>query len=190
MSLPTVTCSKLSNGLSFSLWICRCWRSGSVQCGQGGVAGWSLSIRVHSFSDSSVVTPCPLHEIPILITWGRHTDWHTDKSNIFFLRSFGYLFLSSVPYFFFLSFLNSFFLSFFPYLSSCFFFILSLMYWKFTKIFYTYVSCGGKIRIKLKNKSRKDTQIKWYKVIRALMFTFASENWALSRSERRKIGTV
>jgi hypothetical protein len=48
--------------------------------------------------------------------------------------------------------------------------------------------CGTMQRtLKIKNKSRKGTQVKFYKVIAAPMLMYGSENWALNRSERRKI---
>jgi hypothetical protein len=40
---------------------------------------------------------------------------------------------------------------------------------------------------KLENETRKDTQITFYKAIAAPMLMYGSENWALNRSERRKI---
>jgi hypothetical protein len=42
----------------------------------------------------------------------------------------------------------------------------------------------------LKNKTRKDTHVKFYKVIIASVLMYGSENWALNSSERRKIETV
>jgi hypothetical protein len=42
----------------------------------------------------------------------------------------------------------------------------------------------------LKNKTGMDTQIKFYKVITAFVLLYGSENWALNRSERRKIETT
>jgi hypothetical protein len=41
-----------------------------------------------------------------------------------------------------------------------------------------------------KNKTRKHTHIKFYKVTAAAMLMYGSENWALNRFERRKIETA
>jgi hypothetical protein len=48
----------------------------------------------------------------------------------------------------------------------------------------------GIIQRTLKNKTRKDTQIKFYKVITGPMFVYGSVNWALNRSEGRKTETA
>jgi hypothetical protein len=45
--------------------------------------------------------------------------------------------------------------------------------------------CGTTQRM-LKNKTRKDTQFTFYKVIAVSMLMCGSENWALNRSKRRK----
>jgi hypothetical protein len=39
----------------------------------------------------------------------------------------------------------------------------------------------------LRNKTRKDTYIEYYKVIAAPTVMYRSENWVLNRSERKKI---
>jgi hypothetical protein len=41
----------------------------------------------------------------------------------------------------------------------------------------------------IRNKTRKDTQTKFCKVIVAPVLMYGSENWALNGSERRKIET-
>ena len=47
----------------------------------------------------------------------------------------------------------------------------------------------GTIHRTLKNKTRIDTQIKFYKIMAVPMVMYGSENWALNRSERRRIET-
>jgi hypothetical protein len=42
----------------------------------------------------------------------------------------------------------------------------------------------------LKNETRKDTKTEFYKVLAAPMLMYGRENWALKRSERRKIETA
>jgi hypothetical protein len=42
----------------------------------------------------------------------------------------------------------------------------------------------------LKNRARKYTQIKFYKLIAVPVAVYGSEDWTLNRSERRKIETA
>jgi hypothetical protein len=46
------------------------------------------------------------------------------------------------------------------------------------------------IKRTLINKTRKDTQLKFCKAMAVLVLLYGCENWALSRVDRRKIGTA
>lgn len=52
-----------------------------------------------------------------------------------------------------------------------------------------YRMCGT-IRRTLKNKTLRSTQLKFYKIMAVPVLTYASENWTLNRSDRRKIETA
>lgn len=52
-----------------------------------------------------------------------------------------------------------------------------------------YRMCGT-IKRTLKNKTLQSTQLKFYKVMAVPTLTYASENWTLNRSDRRKIETA
>jgi hypothetical protein len=46
------------------------------------------------------------------------------------------------------------------------------------------------MQITLRNKTKKDTQIKFCKVIAASMLMYGSESWAPNRSEKRETETA
>jgi hypothetical protein len=48
----------------------------------------------------------------------------------------------------------------------------------------------GTIKLTLINKTRKDTQLKFYKVMAVPVLLYGCENWALNRVDRRKIETT
>jgi hypothetical protein len=48
----------------------------------------------------------------------------------------------------------------------------------------------GTIKRALINKTRKDTQLKFYKVMAAPVLLYGCENWALNRVDRRKTQTA
>jgi hypothetical protein len=45
----------------------------------------------------------------------------------------------------------------------------------------------GTIKRTLTNKTRKDTQLKFYKVMAVPVLLYGCKNWALNRVDRRKI---
>jgi hypothetical protein len=49
--------------------------------------------------------------------------------------------------------------------------------------------CGA-IKRTLINKTRKDTQLKFYKIMEVPVLLYGCENWALNRVDRRKIETA
>jgi hypothetical protein len=48
----------------------------------------------------------------------------------------------------------------------------------------------GTMQIRLKNKTKKVTQLEFYKIIAAPILMYGSEYWALDRSEMGKIETA
>jgi hypothetical protein len=45
----------------------------------------------------------------------------------------------------------------------------------------------GTIKRTLRNKTRKDTMLKYYKVMAVPMLMYGSENWTMNRADRRRI---
>ncbi|PSN31708.1 hypothetical protein C0J52_28469 [Blattella germanica] len=48
----------------------------------------------------------------------------------------------------------------------------------------------GTIQRTLRNKTRKDTMMRFYNVLAVQLLTYGSDNWALNRSGRRRIETA